>query len=118
MEINGIEWNKEKINELLMTQDKYIGRALVVLKARQTSAEQCTLSTHEHNNRGFTAYDAEPMTSMASFYETHGRLTAKQLAWLRGAKRDGTTGPCRLSKYWAQLIEEIKIKAEKKANAN
>lgn len=96
---------------LLKNNDKAVGRALVVLKDRQTADEQVTKTTKHHNGRGFRPCHARMGTSMAKFYEARGYLTAKQLAYWRVEGKEGM----RIAIYHRQLMEEAKIKAAKNA---
>lgn len=96
-------WTAADIKALLAQSDKAVGRALVALLARQTAAEQRNHVTTDANGRGFNAFDADIFTSMATFYQSKGFLTAKQLAFLRSgtAKRPAP----RINKYAAQLAD-------------
>jgi hypothetical protein len=98
---------KEYIVNLLETNDKAVGRALIVLKNRQTHSEQVTKTTHVTNNRGFTQAHGRSGTGMAQFYERAGFLTARQLAFWR---RKNKNGVMRIGMYWRQLIEEAEAK--------
>ena len=62
----------EAIVNLLATNDRAVGRALVVLRNRQTADEQISESTKHHNNRGFRPCHARMGTSMANFFERAG----------------------------------------------
>lgn len=94
--------NKADIIQLLMTNDKAIARALVVLTERQTADEQSAESTKYHNGIGWTGADARMGTSMAQFYVKRGYLTEKQLAYW---KKPNVRGVWRICKYAGQLLE-------------
>lgn len=96
---------------LLKNNDNAVGRALVVLKNRQTADEQVNETTKHHNGRGFRPCHARMGTSMAKFYEARGYLTTKQLSYWRAEGKEGM----RIAIYHRQLLEEAKIKAAKKA---
>lgn len=102
------ELTRERIVEMLETNDKAVGRALLVLLSRQTADEQSSETTRYTNGRGFGAFDAEMGTSMAKFFGRTGYLSPKQLACWR--KRD-KHGNMRIAKYWRQLIEAAEEKA-------
>ena len=104
---------KEEIIHLLMTNDKAVARALVVLKARQTADEQMAEQTKHLNGRGFTAADGKVGTSMAKFFERRGFLSPKQIAYWRRERKDGKA---RIAIYAGQLLEEAKQKAISKIN--
>ena len=91
---------RESIVALLETNDKAVARALVVLYNNQTADEQETNSTHQHNGRGFSGFDADIGTKMAKFYLERGYLTKGQVAvW-----RKPTKGGIRIGRYWRQLL--------------
>jgi len=102
--------NKENIVNLLKNNDKAVSRALLVLNSRQNVEEQNAEATIYHNNRGFRPCHARMGTSMAKFFEKHGFLTPKQVAYWR--KKD-KSGNMRIAIYWKQLIEQAKINLEK-----
>jgi hypothetical protein len=104
--------DKQYIVNLLMTNDKAIGRALVVLNERQTQTEQAVGVTLNDNGVGFTSADARMGTSMAQFFEKRGYLTEKQLAYW---KKPNVRGVPRICKYAGQLLEIAKEKARKAA---
>jgi hypothetical protein len=99
---------KEEIVQLLMSNDRAVSRALVVLKDRQTYDEQNAECTKHLNGRGFTAADGKVGTSMAKFFESRGFLTAKQIAYWRRPRKDGKA---RIAIYAGQLLDIAKEKA-------
>ena len=101
---------KTLIVELLQSNDKAVGRALVALYARQTESEKCTEATLNNNGEGFTPADAFIGGSMAKFFADRGYLTAKQLEYWRKPNAKGTP---RICKYAGQLL----LVAEAKARA-
>lgn len=101
-----MELTKENIVNLLKTNDKAIGRALVVLKNRQTYDEQSAQTTKHHNNKGFRPCHARMGTSMANFFEKNGYLSPKQIAYWRVEGKEGM----RIGIYSRQLIEEAELK--------
>lgn len=105
---------KETIISLLETNDRAIGRALLVLKARQTADEQATEITRHSNGRGFRPCHARMGTSMATFFEKYNRLSEKQIAYWRARDRAGNM---RIGIYWKQLIEAAQEKAAQKEAA-
>lgn len=98
---------KESIQMLLTSNDKAVGRALIVLFNNQTASEQSTESTINRNGKGFRPCHARMGTSMAQFFMTRGYLTAKQVAYWRKPMADGNS---RIGIYWSQLIEAAKSK--------
>lgn len=86
-----------------------VGRALVHLFRRQTQDEQQSNDTRHHNRRGFTAGDARKGSITAKYYIKHGRLEDWQLEQWRARDRRGRQ---RLGKYYRQIAEEAKRKAQ------
>jgi hypothetical protein len=102
------------IVRLLETNDKAIARALVVLRANQTSDEQKTKHTKHKNMTGFRPCDARVGTEMAEFYLDNGYLTPQQIAyWRRPYKKGGI----RISIYWRQLLRAAHQKQRQSAAA-
>lgn len=87
-------WGKERIQDLLATNDAAVIRALLVVYRNQTSEEQVAHQTVENNGVGFTGVDAELLTSYAQQYLRSGTLSPKQLAITRN----------KIKKYWRQLL--------------
>jgi len=98
------EWTRQDVENLLMASDKAVGKALVQLFDRQTTEEQMTDSTRNHNCRGFTPLDAEIFSSFAKRVIGGRPLTTRQLACCRKPFRKSTT---KLGKYANQLLEVI-----------
>lgn len=106
-----MSWDKDSINSLLLSNPKAMDRALLVLLDRQTDDEISSEMTKYVNGRGFNGVDAEFMTSLAVRVRRGWGLTPKQRACLT---KTNSKGYCRLSKYHAQLIEEISLKEKSK----
>ena len=101
----------ETIREKLATDDRWLGRALMALNARQTHDEQRDEVTRYHNDAGFTGGHAKRGTSMARFYETRGFLTPRQLAWWRYRT---PSGRMRIEIYTQQLLRIAQERARAK----
>lgn len=71
-------WTAEEIKQMMLTDDRVLYGALKKLYQYQTADEIATRETRESNGVGFTAYDAEFLTSAAEFLEKVGFLTEKQ----------------------------------------
>lgn len=99
----------DEIRHKLMTDDRWLCRALVALNDRQTADEQRTETTRYRNDRGFRPAHAKRGTSMAQFYLRTGFLTPRQKAWWRATTGSGKT---RIEIYANQLL---KVAAEKQA---
>lgn len=108
-----MQLSKNEILALLSANDRAIGRALVVLAARQTADERATDTTRHLNGRGFRPCHARMGTSMANFFAKFNRLSDKQVAYWRKLDRAGNM---RIGIYWKQLAEAAAEKAAPKGN--
>jgi hypothetical protein len=95
------EWTKEKIETLLETNDKAVGRALVRLTELQTADEVVEEDTKYRNGKGFRPCHARMGTSMAKFYQKSGFLTPKQINYWRVRDKSGKS---RIGIYAGQLL--------------
>jgi hypothetical protein len=91
---------RESIKQLLLTSDRAVYRALVVLYERQTSDEQASATTTHKNGRGFSSFDAEFLTSLTQQYQRRGCLSPKQIACARK----------KVGHYTGQLLEAAEAK--------
>jgi hypothetical protein len=78
----------------LRTDPRWALRALEVVYARQTAAEQQIEKTVEDNGVGFGAYDAEILSSFARQVQAGRVLSAKQFAILKA----------KITRYWKQVL--------------
>ncbi len=104
----------DSIKNLLATNDRAVGRALIVLRNRQTEDEQRSETTRHLNGRGFRPCHARMGTSMADFFQRRGYLTEKQINYWRAKMADGNS---RIEIYARQLLEEAAAKASAKQAA-
>lgn len=95
------DWTKEKIIELLRTNDRAVARALVRINENQTYDEQRDSTTKYDNSMGFRPCHAAKGTSMARFYLRTGKLSEKQVNWWRVKGKDGNM---RIGIYANQLL--------------
>jgi hypothetical protein len=98
------EWTKERIVNLLETNDKAVGRALIRLLQNQTSDEQIAEDVKHRNSKGFRPCHARMGTNMAKFFQTKGYLSPKQVAYWRARDKKGNM---RIGVYANQLLKEI-----------
>jgi hypothetical protein len=91
-------WGKADVQDLIARSDLATARAVALVYANQTQAEQAAQTTRDSNGVGFTAVDAEFLTSAAQFYERRGFLTPKQLAVARN----------KVKKYWRQILDDMR----------
>lgn len=94
-------WTKEKIVELLATNDVAVGRALLRLNERQTADEQRDMHAKHRNSMGFRPCHARMGTAMAEYFKKKGTLTAKQAAYWRAPDKNGNM---RIGIYANQLL--------------
>lgn len=101
----------DMIREKLLTDDRWLARALVALNERQTWDERRDETTRYHNEQGFRPMHAKRGTSMARFYQQRGYLTPRQTAFWRTATASGKT---RIEIYATQLLKIAKEKSKDK----
>lgn len=104
-------YSKSDILNLLDQNDRAVERAIIAIWARQTESEKLNRHTAEKNHIGFSAFDAEFLTSLAERLVWKGlRLSPKQIAAGRRAIR----------KYAGQLADmangKVSSKVEKESN--
>lgn len=100
-------WKKEEIRELLETNDRAVVRGIVVIYSLQTTDEQQTAETIEHNGVGFSGIDAKFLTSLAKHILERGGLSPKQMVYARK----------KILKYAGQLTKvangKLKVEVQK-----
>lgn len=99
-----IDWNKDRIVELLKTNDKAVGRALLRIYQNQTADEQVSKDVKYRNNKGFRPCHARVGAEMAEFFKSRGFLTAAQARYWRVADKNGNM---RIGIYATQLLNEV-----------
>ena len=104
------KWNKEKIVKLLSNNDRAVERAVVVIFNNQEEDEQAMDSTHKANGVGFTAFDADILSSFAKQINKGRTLSTKQL---QIARKQDKFGNMKIANYWKQLQAEIVRKEQK-----
>lgn len=80
--------NKDRVAFIkgkLQDDNRWLFRGLLAIYDRQTSVEQSSLTTREHNNVGFSAFDAEFLSAMAQRVKAGYTLTARQIEATRKA---------------------------------
>lgn len=98
------EW-KVYLKHLVRTNDKALVRAILLVYANQTWAEQEAGESMEHNGVGFTQYDATSMSRIAEKLKAQQPLTDRELEHARWT----------MPKYWKQLMVVSKQTVAKKA---
>jgi hypothetical protein len=92
------QWTPERIAAGIQNADNAkLYRMLKFLYDRQTQVEQDTHSTVERNQRGFSGFDAQFLSSVAAKAAKYGSLTDKQAPHVRK----------RLLRYWRQFQEDL-----------
>lgn len=77
---DGTDYTPEEVMYKIETNDLVLYGAIKYLYNEQTQDEKSSGSTREHNGRGFNAYDAEFMSSLAEWLlaDPNHKLSAKQ----------------------------------------
>lgn len=86
---------KEFVRDRLERDRAWQKRALLALYGLQTKEEQSIQGTVDVNNRGFSGFDGEILSSFAVQLQSRNSLTEKQFALLSK----------KLPKYWKQIIQ-------------
>lgn len=76
-------WTKDRIRELLITNDLAVERGIVVIFRRQTSDEQQDATTRHHNKRGFSSAHAKMGAAFARLILRGQHLTGHTLTRAR-----------------------------------
>jgi len=71
-------WTPAMIREKILASDKMLERSISKIYAQQTTSEQNIGATVEHNKIGFTAFDAEFLSSLAQQLERHAHLGTRE----------------------------------------
>ena len=71
-------WTKERIYNLIQTDDRVLYGAILQLYKRQTDSEKIEGTARYRNGVGFNALDANFMCSLARYYQKNGYLTYNQ----------------------------------------
>jgi len=86
---------QDLLKDKLRTSRKWAIQGLMRIYEFQSPAEQSTRNTIEINGAGFTAFDAEILTSLAMQWKGSQSLSEKQWELVLG----------KMPKYWRQLLE-------------
>ena len=89
------EFGRDQLELLIKNDDKWAIGALLKIYEFQTSQEQEAKNTYEKNKMGFSATDAGFMTSMAQQFINKGRLTERQIPYVKRT----------MPKYIGQLMD-------------
>lgn len=84
---------KEIIQRSIDTNDRAVAKAITMIYSKQTQSEQASQMTRDHNNVGFSAFDAEILSSFAERLQSGRALTERQMA----------VGRKKIRRYWKQL---------------
>lgn len=90
-----MELTKDFIKGKLLSDDKWLTRAVIAIYNKQTNDEKMVVDTKHHNNIGFNGVDGRIGTSMGEFASKSGFLTPKQIKYIRP----------RMLKYSGQLLK-------------
>ena len=101
---------REMIKANLAASDKWVCNAILAIYARQTADEQASESTDHHNGVGFSAADAEILSSFAKQIQRHRQGGGRYLAPL--SPRQLELGRRRIAKYAGQLLQAAHARAQ------
>lgn len=87
-------WDKTAIQDLLMESDRAVLRAVTAIYSLQTESEKLSHMTSVDNKVGFSAFDADILSSFAEQIKYRGGLSVKQMAIARN----------KMKRYWRQLV--------------
>jgi len=77
------KWTKAEINEKIISDQRWLERAILAVYNFQTREEKDREATVEDNGVGFNAFDAPYLSSLAEWLTDGRRLTDKQAAVAR-----------------------------------
>ena len=95
-------WNKERIVDLLKSNDKAVERAILRIYNFQTDEEKYVGATKTVNGKGFNKMDVELLSSFAVQLRRGHNLSDKQMFIAR----------IKIQKYAGQLLSYMKSKYE------
>ena len=101
---------REMIKANLAASDKWVCKAILAIYARQTADEQASDTTDHHNGVGFSAADAEILSSFAKQIQRHEAGHGRYLTPL--SPRQLELGRRRISKYAGQLLQAAHARAQ------
>lgn len=84
---------KLAIQQAIDSNDRAVYKALLIIYNQQTDSEKAIDSTTDHNAVGFSAFDAEILSSFAKQVQERRSLSIRQLAVARP----------KIRRYWRQL---------------
>lgn len=95
------------LKDLVKTNDQALYKAIVLIHDRQTVEEKAQKESTEHNQIGWTKWDAKEMGDIAIKIKREEPLTIGELAKARN----------KMQKYWKQLMHISKQQQQVKAEA-
>ena len=106
--LNGKEWTKEDVKDLLRRSDKAVERGILRIYTYQTDEEKYKGITKTVNGKGFSKFDVELLSSFAIQLRQGRHLTEKQMYKARP----------KIQKYAGQLLEYIRFRAGQEEKEN
>jgi hypothetical protein len=82
--MSSVEWDKDKIKDLLKRNDRAVERAILAIWNRQTADEKEQKITKHKNDVGFTTYEATYGDYLARWIKAGKRVTGFHLIKARG----------------------------------
>lgn len=102
--VNGKEWTKESLKDLLKRNDKAVYRAILLLYSFQTDEEKYFENVTTVNGKGFNKFDAELMSSYARQLKSGRELSERQMFSARP----------KILKYVGQILNYMREREEQK----
>ena len=100
---NGKEWTKDSVRELLLTNDKAVNRAVMLIYSFQTADEKIDKNTNTHNGQGYSKFHANIMSSFAQRLQNGQSLSIKQMETARKI----------IVKYTGQIFNYMRLQEAK-----
>ena len=79
-----MKWTAEVIKQKILTDQRWLERAVVAIYERQTEREQDLFITEDFNERGFNNVDCRTGAFMAQWIQKGNRLSGK---WIKIAQK-------------------------------
>ena len=91
------KWTKEEIKQGINSSDRWLYRGVLAIYAKQTADEKDSSTTRYNNKMGFSACDAEFLSSLARQLLSRGTLSVKQTDYARKCMQKYVGQLCRVA---------------------
>lgn len=103
-------WTPARIREKLLQSDVMLERSILKIYDRQTASEQNAGVTVEHNKVGFTAFDAEFMSSLARQIQSPNNHAPEGRRLSVHQRVTGRHKMLKYSKQLARIVDETPMR--------